>query len=507
MKCKLLPALLLALLALATPAFAAGSVPLGNPVNLQWDKDHPGLVRWETARPYQGFCYLSFYQENDPSPIWSAQLEHGAGESGPFEASYFKYHALASQDLPSGNYFFTVQNLGDGTAYSDSAEVSSGVYAYVEPGPDTALETPAAGHWEWPIAVWDDRQDTDPDVDGYLVEYGWSKTEAASPDEICGAGSTARLRSGKRNDFFEEQILSSFGAGWYYFRVRPVSANIEARRCGEWSGWSQGYHQDALGALDAILNAGLPADELRDAVQALDPAELKSALAADIPGAPTGAAEALSKLEALLGGPATPEVAPELQSVFDAAKVSIVGAALNDPSGAGSPILSIGKPQADHVLDAVYDSALAVNFSMTLLNTVTPHDLAVPVKVTLPVPTGVNPDFLAILHYRADGGCEEVLHTVFERGGQWYASFVLTGFSDFTLTERLGAAIQTTPGGGYQAVNAPTGARLLLARYEGTRFRSLEVLESLSGTLSGSGRLFLLDGEYRPLCPAGDLQP
>ena len=100
-----------------------------------------------------------------------------------------------------------------------------------------------------------------------------------------------------------------------------------------------------------------------------------------------------------------------------------------------------------------------------------------------------------------------MLHTVFERGGQWYASFVLTGFSDFTLTERLGAAIQTTPGGGYQAVNAPTGARLLLARYEGTRFRSLEVLESLSGTLGGSGRLFLLDGEYRPLCPAGDLQP
>ena len=189
MKCKLLPALLLALLALATPAFAAGFDPLGNPVNLQWDKDHPGLVRWETELPYQGFCYLSFYQENDPSPIWSAQLEHGAGESGPFEASYFKYHALASQDLPSGNYFFTVQNLGDGTAYSDSAEVSSGVYAYVEPGPDTALETPAAGHWEWPIAVWDDRQDTDPDVDGYLVEYGWSKTEAAA------ARGTTSLRS------------------------------------------------------------------------------------------------------------------------------------------------------------------------------------------------------------------------------------------------------------------------------------------------------------------------
>lgn len=507
MKRKLLPTLLLALLALTTAALAAGSVSLGNPANLRWDTKDPGLVRWETAKPYQGLCRLSFYRENDPDPIWSAQLEHGAGESGPFEAPYFKYQALASQDQPSGNYRFTVQNLGDDATYSDSAVVSSSVYAYVEPGPDTALATPAAGHWNWPVAVWDDRQDTDPDVDGYLVEYGWSETEAASPDKIDSAGNTARLRSGEKNSFFEEQVLSSFGAGWYYFRVRPVSANIETRRCGEWSGWSQGYHQDALGALDAILNANLPADELRDAVQALDPAELKTALAADVPTAPTGAAEALSKLETLLGGPAGLKVAPELQSVFNADKVSIVGAALNDPVGADRPILSVGKPQADHVLDAVYDSALAVHFSMTLPNTANPHDLAVPVKVTLPVPAGVNPDFLAILHYRTDGGCEEVLHTVFERGGQWYASFVLTGFSDFTLTERMGTAIQTTPGGGYQAVNAPDGARLLLARYEGTRFRSLEVLERLSGTLSGSGRLFLLDGECRPLCPAGDLQP
>ena len=45
----------------------------------------------------------------------------------------------------------------------------------------------------------------------------------------------------KSDPFFEELVLGSYGPGWYYFRFRPVSANIERHRCGEWSDWSQGY--------------------------------------------------------------------------------------------------------------------------------------------------------------------------------------------------------------------------------------------------------------------------
>lgn len=424
---------LLALAALALPASAAGPAPLGDPVNLQWDPDDPGAVTWETEEPYQGLCRLAFYREGGSSPLWSAQVEHAAGEAGPFRESYFKYQVLAGLDLSSGNYFFTVQNLGDGRLYGDSAEVSSGVYAYQDPGPDTALETPAAGHWDWPAPVWDEGQD--PDVDGCLIEYGWSETEAGSPDEIETAGSSAAVRSGERDPFFEELVLGSYGPGWYYFRVRPVSANIEQRRCGEWSDWSQGYEiaRDVTSSLQDIYDYAQP-DEIRRAVQALDRTELKNALTADVPGT----ADVLAALENLLDGPAEIQVDPDLAQAFPGDKVSIVGAALNDPDGPDGPVLSIGKPQADHVLDAAYDSTLAVKFSMTLGNTATPHDLAVPVKVTLPVPAGVNPDFLAILHYREDGTCEEVLHTVFQgEDDAWYASFVLTGFSDFTLTETV----------------------------------------------------------------------
>lgn len=60
--------------------------------------------------------------------------------------------------------------------------------------------------------------------------------------------------------------------------------------------------------------------------------------------------------------------------------------------------------------------------------------------------------------------------------------------------------------GAYQAVNAPAGARMFLARYgEDRRLASARELDALSGALSGSGRLFLLDGSLRPLCPPGAL--
>lgn len=132
-----------------------------------------------------------------------------------------------------------------------------------------------------------------------------------------------------------------------------------------------------------------------------------------------------------------------------------------------------------------------------------------PVLVTLPIPAAINPDFLVILHYKQDGTQERVFHNVFQRGSQWYVSLVLTGFSGFTLTELLeegGApAFLTAPDGRWQAVNVPEGARLLLARFEESRFQSAEELSALSGTLEGSGTLFLLDREGRPPCPTASL--
>ena len=119
-------------------------------------------------------------------------------------------------------------------------------------------------------------------------------------------------------------------------------------------------------------------------------------------------------------------------------KAAVAGAALNDTTGTEPPVLNIGRAKNPHdVRKEMYSSILAVDFSMELENVEDVHDLAVPIKVTLPVPQTINPAFLAVLHYKADGSFTEVSHVIFQENGQWYTSFVLTGFSDFTLTQAI----------------------------------------------------------------------
>lgn len=511
----------------AALAKEAALTPLGDPSNLRWNPETPGEALWETTGLFQRKLTVSFYRVGGPEePLLTTRHNFGINHYSEFSANDFHYgtgadpHNVHGDPLTTGDYYFTVQNLGDGVTYGDSAVVSSldlpgGVYHYVEPAMDTTLETPQAGHWQWPAAIWDDRQKEDERIKTYYINYGYSETPAHSPEDIRSIGGTFSSTSGDEDSWLQDRLIGEHGAGWYYFRIRPISAGIEQWRNGAFSPWSEGYNlleaskkiTDSLNAIDKTKP-----ENIRPQVQALNRTELANALTADIQGAETGTEAALTALEEALGGPARPTVAPELADAFDVKGVSIVGAALNNVTGSEAPALNIGRPKQDnHVRDENYNNTLAVDFSMELSGVESPHDLAVPVKVTLPVPAGVNPDFLAVLHYRADGSFEETHHTVFEKDGQWYVSFVLTSFSDFALTEKGtqgdGPSIVVQRNGQYDVVRAPEGAKLYLARSEDGRFCSAEELKALSGTLEGSGKLFLLDAQSRPLCPAAALNP
>lgn len=506
--------------------------PLGDPSNLRWDMESSelpseswmwpdscsGQARWDTLGAFQEKVAVKCYRVGEPEkPVCETTHHYGANhQMTAFSDINFLYDA---DGLPSGDYYFTVQNLGDGVEYGDSAVVSSldtpdgaGIYHYVNPGEATTLPTPPEVHWEWPASFWEDVQQEDPRILTYEISYGYSETPAQSPEDIADIGGSNSARSGKEDFWLQERLIGEHGAGWYYFRVRPISSDITRWRHGARTEWSAGYNlKEAAQTLTGKLNAidkTAPAEDIRREVQALGKNALNNALTADILEAGTGASEAMTDLEKALGGPAQPVVAPELRETFDESQVSIVGAALNNVTG--DIALNIGRPREDHVRDENFNNTLAVDFSMELENVADTHDLAVPVKVTLPIPAGINPEFLAVLHYPYGGNyCKEVIHTVFEKDGQWYASFVLNSFSDFTLTEKGtqgdGPAIVVQRDGSYSAVRAPEDARLLLARYNGNRLLSAERLNSLSGNLEGSGKLFLLDPQCRPLCTAGTL--
>ena len=505
----------------AVPAFSAqaedpdGLTPLGDPSDLRWDPNDPGVALWETTGAFQQKVQIDYYQVGDPDSLSTGTKTYRAENirtSFSDEGFFYRGSILTDEEAPSGDYYFTVQNKGDGIKYGDSNLVSSkdmpgGIFHYT--APEAKLAPPSRVRWSWPASLWDDLSGKDERVRSYFVSYGYSPeyTQNGKHIEVIGGDRNTKSGFSYINDLVDEH-----GAGWYYFRVRTLSANINQQRNSTWSAWSEGYDLSATSrkvfdSLDDIHKTAQP-EEIRQQVQALDRTELESALAAE-----NRVEELLLSLEETLGGPAQPKITdPELEGIFDTKKVSVSGAALNDITGTEPPVLNIGRVKEPHdIREEMYDSTLAVDFSMELSGVEDPHDLAVPVKIRMPIPETIDPDFLAVLHYKADGSFEEITQcNIYRQDGQWYISFVLTSFSDFALTERLdegdGPVILLGQDGRFQVVRAPEGARLYLARYEGDRFRSLEELDALSGTLEGSGKLFLLDGESRPLCAAKDLR-
>ena len=99
--------------------------------------------------------------------------------------------------------------------------------------------------------------------------------------------------------------------------------------------------------------------------------------------------------------------------------------------------LAIGPASGTLAIPDPYSGTLAVRFSMSLNGVTTKEDgsLFVPVQVTLPVPTGLDPDLLAILHYPQTGAPEIVPYTISTNEGQTHVRFVLDYFSDFVLTQ------------------------------------------------------------------------
>lgn len=180
-----------------------------------------------------------------------------------------------------------------------------------------------------------------------------------------------------------------------------------------------------------VADTTLTEAEALEAVQSLGAEELADAMAED--PAVSGQLEQLE--QAISGGSAAVTVTGV---EIDADQVSVIGANLNAAQAGETDItLVLSAPDEAADIPDGYTDAVAVSFSMTLTNVADTETLAVPVKITLPVPASVSPDNLVILHYHVSGGEPEVIQpTVTETQGQYFASFILTGFSDFVMTNR-----------------------------------------------------------------------
>jgi len=422
--------------------YIRGLTKLAAPTDLEWGLDSmgtskPGYIRWKPTKPNQGQYRLMVYRaEEDGSATEVYDVYYDLGEM--MDQITYMWGGIDYMDLESGTYYFEVTALGDGTTYRNSDTARSGDWVYTKP--DRRISA------AYTDLAWDELYATaqlnDPEKEGggYALQFYFAKDENQTPMQIAGTRSYY-AREAARDQLWDD-LIQTYGAGWYYFRLRVLSTDITVACNGEWSEMSPGYYitpeiEDVKQQLDAITVSEDSTEEEKaaaiSAIRAIGAEKLKNAMLAD-----STVVDRLAKLEqAAAGGPAELEVTPEADSRIEQSKVSVVGANLNVAENSGEPIrLVVDKPQEEHVLPTQFNNSLAVKFSMTLENVANPHALEVPVQVKLPVPASINPNFLVILHYSVAGGEPEQIwpHISYE-DGQVYATFVLTSFSDFAMVQ------------------------------------------------------------------------
>ena len=242
-----------------------------------------------------------------------------------------------------------------------------------------------------------------------------------------------------------EKMLSDFGSGYYSVQIRALSGDVTKARPSEWSELSMARYiasesDDLATIVDRVdeksdqLNLQLAINNVRK----FGTYKLVELMSADQNN--TGAVASIVELEDITGNYAQIVVSGGMSELFPEERIQVVGAGLNVDLGQ-TVVFHLGAAHADEVPSSLYSHA--VRFSMQLLDTngasLTPSGtkLQVPAKITLPVPETMNPSFLVILHHRMDGTVETIPSlSVRKVGKQWYASFVVTDFSDFTMAEQ-----------------------------------------------------------------------
>lgn len=400
-----------------------------------------GAISFKQEGLNQNQWRIRIYRAEDNREIDSVIIE----QYDPM-GRYLVYHSYDSwhygfyynaPELKSGTYYFMVQAVGDYVKYCNSDVVKSDNWAYVEPA--EKLETPTNLVRNGTTFTWSGAENGTE----YITQMRYAATEEAEQQRYVYNGF---VRGKDCQETIQNERAWICGAGYYYYSVRAVSQDISQTQHSDWSEELVFYYDPAEGVVDSLDNIAATAEtpeEIKSAVQALDTDMLKNAMAADTDN--SGTMDTLIQLEETVGGPAGVAVAEEVPA-FDADKVSIVGANLNTTSTEGGVTLNIAKPEKEHVLDTRYNSALAVSFSMDLENVENTENLQVPVKITLPIPSNINPNFLVLLHYHADGTMESVVPHIFYQDGQAYAAFILTSFSDFVMTELVAPEVNRVAG-------------------------------------------------------------
>lgn len=479
--------------------------PLDAPTDLAWAGDYPGDMRCKPGALFQDHLTWTLYQVGNPEPLDGISLRY-YGSYDPdswriddlFWAAHYTY-----PDRESGDYYFTVQAVGDEEQYKDSPVVRSETWTYTRP--EAALAAPTDLHWEGQTACWSDEANRADDLYGYLILFYREDPETGKSPTFIVRLLSKDLASGGLKVPLDDDTADFLSSGICYFQVQALSRDITSIRhspVSEAASAQLTAPSTVAKALDQLLTDYTPSEGTKlteEQTTALKSAvaekkdDLASTLCTGADGS-TEVADKLQKLEALVGGPATVTVtgdAPE--EIKDAQKgVSIVGASLN---GTADVTLKIDKAETvsaePPINPAQYHNTIP--FSMTLegVSAQGQHQpLAVPVLITLPLPDSINPNFLVLLHETSSGWQEIRPYQVFynDELQQFCVRFTVTSFSDFAFAQQLSCGIQQLNAeSGQLRVRAADGAvaSVVAAVYDGSG-KQLGCAAAAAGTAGGT---------------------
>lgn len=511
--------------------------PLDAPTDLAWAGDYPGDIRCKSGALFQDHLLWTLYQVGNPTPLARRETAY----SGRYDPDSWRVDDLfwrSYRDYPdreSGDYYFTVQAVGDEEQYKDSPVVTSPIWHYERP--EAELTAPTGLHWEGQTACWSDEVNRAADLYGYEIQFRCVAPETEAETGTKYTLTMDELSSDGLKHTLQDWVKDLLGSGTCQFRLRAVSGDITRFRHSQWSAFSAESTQltapsTVAKALDQLLEKYQPAEgsttltdedaeSLKQAVAAKKD-ELASTLCTG-DGGSTKVADNLQKLEALVGRPATVTVTGAAPAEIKDAQnsVSIVGARLN---GTADVTLKIDKAETV-IAEASINPAQYHNtipFSMTLegVNAQEQHQsLAVPVLITLPLPSSIRPSFLVLLHKIGDDWQEIFPYQVFydETLEQDCVRFTVTSFSDFAFAQQLSCGIQQLVAeNGQLRVRAADGAvaSVVAAVYDGSG-KQLGCAAAAAGTAGGTltldlpalktgvtVRVFFLRENGQPACPA-----
>ena len=420
----------------------------------------PGMVSWMANAPNQSKYRIRTYRVGEAEPITSMTWSYGAMD----KPEYLSDSEFMMADLSSGTYYFTVQALGDNINYVSSEVAVSDNWVYTRPEQELPVATNPK--WDENVMTWTASGDME-DYYGFEMLIYFSETQTGTKRQVGHHRCTFYVTEQELPDVY----MMNNGPGYYWFTVRGISRDITKQASGAWSVMSDAFCltksvEDVNGELEEIIpdlpdeiteenkaEAAQQVTEAVDAVKEMDTNDLANAMAADqSKGSEVeegGTLALIQKLEQQLeatgGATSAVDVKDEIADTFDAAGISVVGAALNAGENTDTVKLEISSVDEEANLNpTLYTSA--VQFSMHLTDEMgesvdmdadpetAGQQLAVPVRITLPVPANINPAFLVVLHHiESEDRYEQIMPYVYQESGKWYASFVVTSFSDFAL--------------------------------------------------------------------------